>query len=468
MSSLVLTARTVQPASDSIPAQNPRFEAYRRVREEVAVQVRPIVERLLNESLDREVDALLGRACYQRVDLRDRTEVAAKCNQCGCQRRAQFRRGGHEDRTIATLYGAVQIRMPRIECSCGGLVGHDYLSVKRRARLWYDVRERIQELSAVAVSLRDTIELLAKQIAVGLRAANEAVNEAAELAQAERQVPLAEVPPVVLFDGLGQRKMEETGEVKVGRLGRRRKVKTRQRGMTLVAMGVWPQTGRKKVLAFEYGREEDEATCTALIARLEERGLRAERGLREVIIDGSKGFLAALEIVDLGPVVVQRCVFHKIRNLAENLEGMEQLTRPARQRLREEVLRDGAWVYRAQSKAGAYRRREQFCQKWGNEQPRVVESIGRDFEASVRYYDLQTERKAQGQNWAVQYLRSTSALERENRTQRHKRRQAGVFQSQQGLEASTWLVKERAEHHREKRPGLWIDHQMQRQLQVAA
>jgi len=44
-----------------------RFEAYRRIREEVAVHIRPIVERLLNESLDREVDDLLGRACYVTV-----------------------------------------------------------------------------------------------------------------------------------------------------------------------------------------------------------------------------------------------------------------------------------------------------------------------------------------------------------------------------------------------------------------
>ena len=157
------------------------------------------------------------------------------------------------------------------------------------------------------------------------------------------------------------------------------------------------------LLDFEFGTEEDEASCTALIARLEERGLRAENGLKEVIIDGSKGFLAALEMVDLGPVVVQRCVFHKIGNLVENLEGVEELPRASRQRLREEVLGDGAWVYRGQTKVGAYRRMEQFCEKWAVKQPKVVESMRRDFEASVRYYELQAEIKARGQNWSAQY-----------------------------------------------------------------
>ena len=326
------------------------------------------------------------------------------------------------------------------------------------------MQERIQELNVVAVSLRNTVELLAKQIDVGLRAANEAVNQAAELAEAEREAPLLDVPPVVLFDGISHRQMAETGVVKEDRLGRKRKEKVRQRGMTLVAYGIWPDSGQKKVLDFEFGAEEDEASCTALIARLEERGLRAENGLKEVIIDGSKGFLAALEMVDLGPVVVQRCVFHKIGNLVENLEGVEELPRASRQRLREEVLGDGAWVYRGQTKVGAYRRMEQFCEKWADKQPKVVESMRRDFEASVRYYELQAEMKAQGQNWSAQYLRSTSALERENRSLRQKRRQVGVYQSRKGLEASTYLVKERAEHHRQERSELWINHQMQRQL----
>lgn len=445
-------------------AKGARFESYQRVREEIAVQVRPVVRKLLNESLDREVDELLGRARYQRVDPADRRLVEARCNKCGSERRAEFRRGGHEDRSLATLYGPVLIRTPRIECRCGGLVRHEYLSVKRRARLWYDLQERMQELSAVAVSLRNTIELLARDIDVGLRAANEGVNGAAVLAQAEREAPLGELPPVVLLDGVSHRQMVETGKVKEDRLGRKRQEKLRRRGMTLIAYGIWPEEGRKEVLDYEFGWEEDGPSWQRLLERLERRGLRAEMGLRAVVHDGGKGVSAALEMVYLGPIVEHRCVFHKIRNLVEHMEGVEDLTREARRRVREELLRDGSWVYRAQSKAGAYRRMEIFCRKWGEKQPKAVESLRRDFEASVRYYELQAEAKARGENWPVCYLRSTSALERENRTLRQKRRQVGVYQSARGLEASTYLVKERAEHHRERREGLWIDRQTEKQM----
>jgi len=456
VSSLILAPSAVQPVTSGLAPKNARFETYRRVREDVAVQVRPIVEKVLNASLDEEVDALLGRRRYQRVNTDDQTVVQATCNKCGSHRRAHFRRGGHERRTLATLYGPVEIKTPRIECQCGGLAHHEYLSVKPRARLWYDLTERIQELNPVAVSLRNTMELLARDIDVGLRAVNIRVNEAAQSAAAEQEVALQEVPPVVSFDGISHRQMELTGQVKMDRMGRQRQEKRCRRGMTLIAYGIWPQSGRKEVLDYEFGAGEDAQSCQALLERLERRGLRAERGLQEVITDGGKGFQAALEMVDLGAVEKQRCIFHKIRNLAENLEGLEALTRKERGELRAAILADGAWIYQARSKSAAYGRMEMVCQKWGQNQPKAVESLRRDFEATVRYYDLQARMEAAGEHWSVRYLRTTSALERENRTLRHKRRQVGVYQSEAGLRASTNLVKERSEHHREKRPGSWI------------
>lgn len=464
MSSLVLTAGAVHPVNSSLPSRNNRFQTYQQVREEIAIQVRPIVERVLNESLDGEVDSLLGRGRYERVRIDDPTVVQATCNKCGSRRRAHFRRGGHEERTLATLYGPVQIKTPRIECQCGGLAHHEYLSVKPRARLWYDLKERIQELNAVAVSLRNTVELLARDIDVGLRAVNAAVNEAAELVKAEQEVPLEEIPPVVALDGISHRQIEPTGQVSKDRMGRQRKEKRCKRGMTLIAYGIWPQSGRKEVLDYEFGREEDADSCQALLERLERRGLRAERGLQEVITDGGKGFLAALEMVDLGAIEQQRCIFHKVRDLADNLEGLEELTKQARAELRAEILADGAWVYQAKSKSAAYRRMEKVCQKWRESQPKAVESLRRDFEATVRYYDVQARMHAAGEDWSAQYLRTTSALERENRTLRHKRRQVGVYQSETGLRASTYLVKERAEHHREGRQGTWIRRHTEAQM----
>lgn len=434
-----------------------RFEKYQSVREEMALHIRPVVAQVLNRALDGEVDTLLNRPRYARVQAKDATEVGAKCNRCGCRRRAEFRRGGHEERMLATLYGAVRIRTPRIECGCGGLVRYEYLSVQRRARLWYDLQERIQELSAMAVSLRDTIEILARDIDVGLRVVNEVVNQGAGLAGAEQQEPLGEVPPVLLLDGVSHRQMEDSGEKKEDSLGRQREVKRGRSGMTLLAYGVWPEGGRKEILDWEFGWEEDAETAVALLERLEQRGLRGENGLEMVVHDGGKALAAALELVNLGTILDQRCIFHKIRNLSENLEGLEELEVLARQKLKGEALQDGSWVYQARSKAGAYQRMADFCAKWERGQPRVAATMRRDFAATVRYFDLQARAKSRGRCWPVRYLRTTSALERENRALRHKRRQVGMYQSARGLQASTYLVKERTEHRREKRKGRWTE-----------
>jgi transposase-like protein len=312
-------------------------------------------------------------------------------------------------------------------------------------------------LSAIAVSLRDTIDILARDIDVGLRAVNEVVNQAAEVSEAEQQEPLAEVPPVVLLDGVSHRQMEGTGDTQTDSLGRRREVKKGRRGMTLLAYGVWPEEGRKEILDWEYGWDEDTETARKLLERLEQRGLQAENGLEMVVHDGGKAFAAALDLVYLGSILDQRCIFHKIRNLAENLEGLEELEILARQKLKQEALQDGSWVYQARSKAGAYRRMADFCAKWEGKQPRVAATMRRDFDATVRYYDLQARAKSRGQNWSVSYLRTTSPLERENRALRHKRRQVGMYQSARGLQASTYLVKERTEHRREKRKGRWTE-----------
>jgi transposase-like protein len=434
-----------------------RFQIYQGVREEIAVHVRPAVARILTAALDEEVTTLLKRGRYERVMVGDHAEVEAVCNRCKCRKRAKFRRGGHEKRSLATLYGAVEIRTPRIECECGGLVRFEYLSVQRRARLWYDLKERLQELSAIAVSLRDTIDILAKDIDVGLRTVNEVVNQAADLAEAEQKEPLTDVPPVVLLDGVSHRQMENTGEIKEDSLGRQREVKRGRSGMTLLAYGIWPDEGRKEVLDWEFGWEEDANTAIKLLERLEQRGLRAENGLETVVHDGSPAFIVALGIVDLGDVFDQRCIFHKIGNLEDNLVGLENIDRQERQRLRQEVLKDGSWVYQATTKAGAYKRMGEFCSRWEGQQPKVADTIRRDFEATVSYYDLQARAKSRGQNWPARYLRTTSALERENRSLRHKRRQVGMYQSARGLNASTYLAKERTEHRREKRKGRWTE-----------
>lgn len=84
-------------------------------------------------------------------------------------------------------------------------------------------------------------------------------------------------------------------------------------GLTaVVALGLTVD-GRKVVLDFEIGAEENHGTCDALLARLQQRNL-AFAGKPLAVIDGSEAIAGPLRKRFPG-VHVQRCLVHKERNL---------------------------------------------------------------------------------------------------------------------------------------------------------
>ena len=85
----------------------------------------------------------------------------------------------------------------------------------------------------------------------------------------------------------------------------------------VVAMGIDP-TGRKHVLGVVEGSTENEAVCRRLLSNLVDRGLPVERA-RLVVIDGGKGLRKAVRNVFGNWALIQRCQFHKIRNVVEHL-----------------------------------------------------------------------------------------------------------------------------------------------------
>jgi putative transposase len=85
----------------------------------------------------------------------------------------------------------------------------------------------------------------------------------------------------------------------------------------LVALG-FDDKGDKHVLGLREGATENSAACKALLANLEERGLRTDRSLLAVL-DGSKALASAVRAV-FGPrALIQRCQVHKRRNVRDHL-----------------------------------------------------------------------------------------------------------------------------------------------------
>lgn len=202
-----------------------------------------------------------------------------------------------------------------------------------------------------------------------------------------------------------------------------------------------PATGERWILDWEAAPAEDEASGRALLERLQARGLSAAAGLTLFVHDGSSGLEAAFGLVDFGlGVLRQRCIFHVLRTVRKATHGERGMSREQRQARRQEVLRAAAAIWEPTDRAAVRRRYEAFCAAWRAREAEAVAALERAFEATLAYLEARARGREWGEEWAVRYLRTTSALERVNRALRQKARQVGTFQAERGLLAAVVLV----------------------------
>jgi transposase-like protein len=423
-----------------------RRRRQREIEEVVRQRVVSTVRLTVQSALNQEIEGILGRGRYQRADPSDWTRVRIHCNKCDTNLRRHFRRAGAHERSLLDEQWVVTIDVPRLRCrECGGMVSVEFVVLAPYNRLWGNIEERIRELAGLCLSLRDSIEVLAAPTGQPLSPTtlSRRVNVVAELAEALRQGPLEEVPAVAMLDGLWVKELTATEKWKRDKRGRRRRVKRRERFPILVAYGVDPESGRKWVLDWEKGREEDAESWRRLLRRLRARGLCYARGLRLFINDGSEGLRAAFEGLgsDFGVGVRhQRDLFHKLRNVGQAVVGEEGMGRKEQAERRKEVVRDAAGIYESEEREEIERRREGFKAKWQEREPQAVATLERDFEATVSYLAVLEQARREGKEWPVRYLRATGALERAMRSFRQKTRQVVIFHSEKGREAAFYLV----------------------------
>jgi transposase-like protein len=420
-----------------------RRQQQRKVKAHIDEVVANVVQETIEQALRDEVTQLLGRAKGQRRNHHDQALVEARCNRCGSSHRRQFYRAGYYSRGLLTFAAWGQIAVPRISCSCGGMVDFESAYFAPYERVWFDVQERARQLAGLCVSLRDGVEVLAwdNKQPLSIATLNRFVNEVAALAWTFQMEPFERVPAVVMLDGIWLKVLEPTGEWYTDKQGRRRQRQKARKFPVLVAYGVDPVSGERWLLDWERGWDEDEQSWRKLLERLLARGLCAERGLALFVHDGSAGLEKAFELVHFGRGVErQRCIFHKLANVGRDVVGEEGMGRQERRQRRAEVLADGAAVYRGKDEAQVRQRLEAFRVKWGQQEPRAVATLARGFERTLVYLRVRERARHRGQAWRVECLRATSALERVQRHFRQKARQVAIFHAQKGVAAAIQLV----------------------------
>jgi transposase-like protein len=403
-----------------------------------------LVGRCLDESLDTEMERILGRKRYRRRRRAKPKETGVYCSQCHSHQRQDFQRNGHYPRQLALNWGMVKIQMPQAKCRCGGNVRLKFQTIRPRQRIWDDLQYKILVEYGRGLSYRQIKVDLDQRLrsSVGLRTLNQQVLAIGKEAGHFPWLSKGQVPPVVRVDGIWITVMFPTGETKIDQIGRHRAVKRAKKVPILAAQGVWPTTGHTQMLAWMLADGEDAASWQVFLERLYEAGLTPENGLRLLVSDGGTGFRAAYENV-YWQVPLQRCVFHKLRNIAQAIRVSEELGRQARQELRTEFVRSAARIWQAPDESEARQRFLVFCESWKQKQSKAIQTLIRDFDDTLTFYSIQEQAARRGEQWPAHLLRTTSPLERSFREFRRRYRNAVLFHSVLGALAVTSQLAER-------------------------
>jgi len=378
------------------------------------------------------VSYVVGRGHYvRRIKVPKRLRREGKCCRCGSTQSRRFSRNGFRLREpLVMIWGEIPFEVPRVRCQCGGSVKIDFGGLIRpHQRIGDDVDVQIQRLGGVAVSLRQMRELFG-HLHIGplaLRTLNERLHLLTDL---DPNREAEDVPPVVEVDAIWVTLLRPNGEVRRDRKGRKRPVKGRFKVPIMIAMGVWPDSDRREILLWRLGESESAEEWVKFLEILEDQGVRGENGLKLIIHDGGKGLCSALQTVWFD-AEQQRCLFHKLRNIAKAIHLPDGLTAEQRKRRRKKILKDFKQLWQARRYETTLRRYLKVVRAYRDTQPEAVATLRRDFRATVTYYALEK----QFPSWERKHLRTTSHLERFNRSIRRRTRPANAYHSDPGVTA---------------------------------
>ena len=136
-------------------------------------------------------------------------------------------------------------------------------------------------------------------------------------------------------------------------------------------------------------------------------------------------------------VPLQRCVFHKLRNISDALRIPAGLNRKEARQFRTQFTRQAALIWQASDSRDARLLYRNFCQEWSPTQPKAIATLSRNFEDTLTFLDIQEQAAERGQIWPAHLLRTTSHLERKFREFRRRYRNAVLFHSESGALAVT-------------------------------
>jgi len=317
--------------------------------------VRLKIQGFIQEMLEEEVEALLCRGRYQR-----RKAVDAP---------GGYRNGHGKPRRIGLKTGTVTVRRPRVRGLEERFESRILPLFKRRSK---EVGDFLPELYLHGLAKGDFELALRGLLGEGVPLSAASIQRLKAKWEVEyerwRSEDLSGLEPVYLWaDGI---------HVKAG-IGR-------DKAALLVVIAAM-RDGTKKVLAVESGYRESKESWTEVLRSLKGRGLRMPR---LVVADGHLGIWGSL--AEIYPEAKeQRCWNHKIMNV------LDKFPKRVQPEAREHLCR----LPYAETRAECERLKEGF----GRDYPKAVETLSRDWDRMVTFYDFPRE------HW--RHIRTTNIVE---------------------------------------------------------
>jgi transposase-like protein len=331
--------------------------------------VRARIRGFIEELLEAELDAALGRDRYER------SEVSG-----GDSSRGAFgSRHGHRQRGLMGTFGALKVRVPRARLATPEGKTAEWRNATIPA---YQRRTKRADALIAGAYLSGTNTRRVRRALAGLfggAVGKDTVSRVWRKTKGDWDVwnarPLADEPIVrLILDGTVARVRLDRRATSIS---------------LLVALGVRAD-GQKVLLAIKTMGGESEAAWRALLDNLVARGLQAPE---LVIVDGASGLEKALAA--LWPdAPVQRCTVHKHRNLLAH----------APERLHEEISADYADMIYAKTSQEIETKRKAFIRKWRLKCRAVADSLE---EAGDRLFTFARFPESQWKS-----IRTTNAIER--------------------------------------------------------
>lgn len=344
---------------------------------DVNVCLRNLTKNLIEDTLDEEMISYQNRKRYERAA--DRTDY----------------RNGHYKRDLDTTFGVVeQIKVPRSRQ--GQFKPTVFDRYQRRQQAVNDV---ICNVFLRGISTRDVAGALKPILGTNISAS--AVSRITKRLDRNvrefHQRPIIDEYQFLFLDGI---------TISVKSSLKAKKI------LVLVAYGI-TLFGKKELLAFRIANAESAAACESFLNDLFRRGFEG-KNLKMIITDGSKGFIAALDLV-YPYVKHQRCWVHKLRNATKYLKKAHIKSFKA----------DARYIYNAESHRQAVVAFKALRRNWHRIAPKSVECIERDLDELLSFLTIPISEQCR--EFIRRQIRTTNIIERSFREVRRRTRPMGCF-----------------------------------------